>query len=65
MHEAPTQDSRNLMHNNNRLKLGLFGANCSNGRAMTDLGCPTNRPTAHAFLAGCIHPLETRRASSR
>jgi FMNH2-dependent dimethyl sulfone monooxygenase len=25
------------MHNTNRLKLGLFGANCSNGRAMTRL----------------------------
>lgn len=23
------------MHNANRFKLGLFGANCSNGRAMT------------------------------
>ena len=27
--------SRIAMHNNNKLKLGLFGANCSNGRAMT------------------------------
>ncbi len=27
--------SRIAMHNANRLKLGLFGANCSNGRAMT------------------------------
>ena len=26
---------RIAMHNGNRLKLGLFGANCSNGRAMT------------------------------
>ncbi len=27
--------SRIAMHNGNQLKLGLFGANCSNGRAMT------------------------------
>ena len=26
---------RIAMHNRNKLKLGLFGANCSNGRAMT------------------------------
>jgi alkanesulfonate monooxygenase SsuD/methylene tetrahydromethanopterin reductase-like flavin-dependent oxidoreductase (luciferase family) len=31
---ASLQD-RIAMHNGNRLKLGLFGANCSNGRAMT------------------------------
>ena len=30
-----SQQARNEMYNNNRLKLGLFGANCSNGRAMT------------------------------
>ena len=35
MDYVPTQESRNRMHNTNRLKLGLFGANCSNGRAMT------------------------------
>ena len=29
------QQARISMHNGNRLKLGLFGANCSNGRAMT------------------------------
>ena len=33
---ASLQD-RIAMHNNNKLKLGLFGANCSNGRAMTRL----------------------------
>ena len=27
--------ARIAMHNANKLKLGLFGANCSNGRAMT------------------------------
>ena len=33
---ASLQD-RVAMHNTNKLKLGLFGANCSNGRAMTRL----------------------------
>ena len=33
---ASLQD-RVAMHNANKLKLGLFGANCSNGRAMTRL----------------------------
>jgi len=33
---ASLQD-RIAMHNGNKLKLGLFGANCSNGRAMTRL----------------------------
>ncbi len=28
-------DARRNMHNNNKLKLGLFGANCSSGRAVT------------------------------
>jgi alkanesulfonate monooxygenase SsuD/methylene tetrahydromethanopterin reductase-like flavin-dependent oxidoreductase (luciferase family) len=30
-----SMQSRIAMHNNNKFKLGLFGANCSNGRAMT------------------------------
>ena len=29
------QSARNGMHNRNRLKIGLFGANCSSGRAVT------------------------------
>jgi alkanesulfonate monooxygenase SsuD/methylene tetrahydromethanopterin reductase-like flavin-dependent oxidoreductase (luciferase family) len=29
------REDRIAMHNGNRFKLGLFGANCSNGRAMT------------------------------
>jgi hypothetical protein len=29
------QDERIAMHSSNRLKLGLFGANCSSGRAVT------------------------------
>ena len=28
-------EARSAMHNNNKLKLGLFGANCSSGRAVT------------------------------
>ena len=28
-------EARKAMHNGNRFKLGLFGANCSNGRSMT------------------------------
>jgi len=33
-HDATSRD-RAAMHNANRLKLGLFGANCSSGRAVT------------------------------
>jgi FMNH2-dependent dimethyl sulfone monooxygenase len=32
-----SMQDRIAMYNNNKLKLGLFGANCSNGRAMTRL----------------------------
>src|ERR1700722_15029221 len=31
----PSLNSRRRMHNNNKLQLGLFGANCSSGRAVT------------------------------
>jgi FMNH2-dependent dimethyl sulfone monooxygenase len=31
----PTRHDRIAMHNANRLKIGLFGANCSSGRAVT------------------------------
>ncbi len=30
-----TQENRRALYSNNRLKLGLFGANCSSGRAVT------------------------------
>jgi FMNH2-dependent dimethyl sulfone monooxygenase len=30
-----SMDTRRAMHNNNKLQLGLFGANCSSGRAVT------------------------------
>ena len=32
---APTRQDRMAMHNANKLKIGLFGANCSSGRAVT------------------------------
>src|SRR5262245_20184557 len=32
---APTRQDRMPMHNANKLKIGLFGANCSSGRAVT------------------------------
>ena len=32
---TPPPRARTQMHNDNRLKLGLFGANCSSGRAVT------------------------------
>ena len=32
---APSRQDRTSMHNANRLKIGLFGANCSSGRAVT------------------------------
>ena len=32
---AASLEARRAMHNNNKLKLGLFGANCSSGRAVT------------------------------
>ena len=32
---APSRQDRMSMHNANRLKIGLFGANCSSGRAVT------------------------------
>src|SRR3984893_17842390 len=32
---SPSLNSRRAMHNNNKLQLGLFGANCSSGRAVT------------------------------
>ena len=32
---APSSHDRMSMHNANRLKIGLFGANCSSGRAVT------------------------------
>ena len=32
---SPSLKSRRRMHNNNKLQLGLFGANCSSGRAVT------------------------------
>jgi dimethylsulfone monooxygenase len=32
---APSSRDRASMHNSNRLKIGLFGANCSSGRAVT------------------------------
>ena len=32
---APTRHDRMSMHNANKLKIGLFGANCSSGRAVT------------------------------
>ncbi|MGA7433161.1 MAG: hypothetical protein WBW35_22215 [Xanthobacteraceae bacterium] len=32
---SPSLNSRRRMHNNNKLQLGLFGANCSSGRAVT------------------------------
>ena len=32
---APSRQDRMAMHNGNRLKIGLFGANCSSGRAVT------------------------------
>ena len=35
MNRTITQDERTAMHSANRLKLGLFGANCSSGRAVT------------------------------
>src|SRR5437660_11496691 len=31
----PSAHDRRSMHNANRLKIGLFGANCSSGRAVT------------------------------
>ena len=31
----PTQENRRALYSDNRLKLGLFGANCSSGRAVT------------------------------
>ena len=34
-HATVAQSARNRMHNANTLKLGLFGANCSSGRAVT------------------------------
>lgn len=35
MAEAAGMDARRSMHNTNRFKIGLFGANCSSGRAIT------------------------------
>src|ERR671917_192644 len=35
MMKEPSRHSRVEMHNRNRLKIGLFGANCSSGRAVT------------------------------
>ena len=35
MTDAVSPRSRTAMHSNNKLKLGLFGANCSSGRAVT------------------------------
>ena len=32
---APSLRDRASMHNSNKLKIGLFGANCSSGRAVT------------------------------
>ena len=32
---SPSLSSRRSMHGNNRLQIGLFGANCSSGRAVT------------------------------
>src|SRR5262249_57480262 len=32
---APSRKDRMAMHNANKLKIGLFGANCSSGRAVT------------------------------
>jgi Luciferase-like monooxygenase len=32
---APSRHDRMSMHNANKLKIGLFGANCSSGRAVT------------------------------
>src|SRR5438477_355630 len=32
---APSRQDRMSMHNANKLKIGLFGANCSSGRAVT------------------------------
>jgi dimethylsulfone monooxygenase len=32
---TPTLNSRRAMHGNNRIQIGLFGANCSSGRAVT------------------------------
>ena len=32
---APSRRDRMSMHNSNKLKIGLFGANCSSGRAVT------------------------------
>jgi FMNH2-dependent dimethyl sulfone monooxygenase len=32
---APSRQDRMAMHNANKLKIGLFGANCSSGRAVT------------------------------
>ena len=32
---APSRHDRRAMHNANKLKIGLFGANCSSGRAVT------------------------------
>jgi FMNH2-dependent dimethyl sulfone monooxygenase len=32
---SPSLNSRRSMHGNNRLQIGLFGANCSSGRAVT------------------------------
>src|SRR3974377_1911149 len=31
----PSRHDRMSMHNSNKLKIGLFGANCSSGRAVT------------------------------
>ena len=36
-HDVSLRD-RVAMHNTNRLKLGLFGSNCSSGRAVTTVG---------------------------
>jgi FMNH2-dependent dimethyl sulfone monooxygenase len=34
---APSMRDRMAMYNGNALKIGLFGANCSSGRAVTQV----------------------------
>ena len=32
---SPSLNTRRAMHGSNKLQIGLFGANCSSGRAVT------------------------------
>ena len=59
----PSAHDRRSMHNANRLKIGLFGSNCSSGRAVTMVperwsgswpdtcACPHARRGGHRFPA--------------